>query len=68
MGKYLGIAGLFCLFVVSCLLLMQGEPFGAEVPASQCFKCHTNARTLIEITREIAKTRPVIKPANEGEG
>jgi hypothetical protein len=66
--KFLGTSGLFCLAIVSCLLIMQGEPFSAETPKSQCFKCHTSAKKLIEITREIAKTRPVIKSANEGEG
>jgi hypothetical protein len=38
---------------------------------SQCFKCHTNARNLIKITREIAKTspsKPAISSENSGEG
>jgi hypothetical protein len=36
---------------------------------TECFKCHTSAKNLIEITREIAKTRPPVKSAEtEGEG
>lgn len=38
---------------------------------NQCFKCHTNARNLIKITREIAKTspaKPAISSETSGEG
>jgi len=38
---------------------------------NQCFACHTNARMLIKITREIAaenKDQPSATIASEGEG
>ncbi len=36
---------------------------------SQCVKCHTNAATLINITREIAKAKPHTESSlQEGEG
>jgi hypothetical protein len=38
---------------------------------NQCFKCHTSARNLIKITREIAETspsKPAISSETSGEG
>jgi hypothetical protein len=66
--KSFGIIGVIFLVIVSVLLFIQGNPLIGEAPKSQCFKCHTSAKSLITITREIAKTRPVIKSENEGEG
>jgi hypothetical protein len=68
MMRAYGIIGVICLLVVSFLLFIQGNPLIGEAQESQCFKCHTSAKFLITITREIAKTRPVIKSENEGEG
>jgi hypothetical protein len=59
------------VFAVS-LLLPYGSP--AEESAGKenhCFTCHTNARKLIKITREIAradKGKPGASVATEGEG
>lgn len=68
MMRAYGIIAVICLLVVSFLLFIQGNPLIGEAQKSQCFKCHTSAKLLITITREIAKTRPVIKSENEGEG
>ena len=59
-----------CLAAVLCLVFILGNPFLAQAyEDTQCFKCHTSAKKLIEITREIAKTRRVVKsPEIEGEG
>ncbi len=38
---------------------------------NQCFKCHTSAKNLIKITREIAETspsKPAISSETSGEG
>jgi hypothetical protein len=45
--------------VLPLLLLCNSnyELQGAE-NENQCYKCHTSARNLIKITREIAKTSP----------
>jgi len=40
----------------------------ASEKESQCIKCHTSAKKLIKITREIAKNRPVLKAESEGDG
>ena len=58
------------LAVALCLVFIPGTPFiGQASEESQCFKCHTSAEKLTEITREIAKTRPALKCAEpEGEG
>jgi hypothetical protein len=42
--------------------------FIAESLASQCIDCHNNPKKLIQITREIAKTRPVKESKSEGKG
>jgi len=65
--KYLRLIG---LAVVFCLTFIPGNPFKGEAyEDTQCFKCHTSAKKLIEITREIAKTRPALKSAEtKGEG
>jgi hypothetical protein len=59
-----GLAITFCLVFVPCSPLIS-----QAYEDTQCFKCHTSAKQLIEITREIAKTRPAVKSAEtEGEG
>jgi hypothetical protein len=65
--KCLRLIGLAIAF---CLVFVPGNPFiGQASEESQCFKCHTSAKKLTEITREIAKTRPGVKSAEiEGEG
>ena len=67
MMKYFSVMG---LAVALCLVLIPGNPFISQASEeSQCFKCHTSAKKLIEITREIAKIRPAVKSAeSEGEG
>jgi hypothetical protein len=56
--------------IVFCLVLIPGNPLtGRAYEDTQCFKCHTSAKQLIQITREIAKARPALKSAEiEGEG
>ena len=58
------------LAVIFCLIFIPGSPFISQAyEDTQCFKCHTSAKKLIEITREIAKTRPALKSAEtKGEG
>jgi hypothetical protein len=53
--------------IILCLMV---NPFkGKADNESQCVSCHTNAKKLIEITREIAETRPVLKETEQkGEG
>ena len=65
--KYSRVIGLVIAF---CLVFIPGNPFISQAyEDSQCLKCHTNAKKLIEITREIAETRPAIKSAEiEGKG
>jgi len=62
--RMLGLAIAFCLIFVPCSPLIS-----QAYEDTQCFKCHTSAKKLIEITREIAKTRPALKSAEtKGEG
>ena len=65
--KYLRI---FYIAAVLSVFLIPLGPFTSQAyEDTQCFICHTSAKKLIEITREIAKTRPAIKSAEtEGEG
>ena len=52
----------FGVIIVFCLVVIPGNPLtGQAYEDTQCFKCHTSAKQLIEITREIAKTRPPAK-------
>jgi len=64
--KYWKVIGLVVAF---CLVFIPGNLFiGQASEESQCFKCHTSAEKLTEITREIAQTRPALKCAEpEGE-
>ena len=59
-----------CLPIVSSLIFVLGNlPLVQAYEDTQCFICHTSAKKLIEITREIAKTRPAVTSAEtEGEG
>lgn len=58
------------LAMAICLVFIPGGPLiSLAYEDTQCFKCHTSAKQLIEITREIANTRPTVKSAEiEGEG
>ena len=61
---------LFILLLV-LLLNINGYSDTKEVPSvkkSQCVVCHTSAKSLIKITREIAKGKPLVKHENKGEG
>lgn len=51
------------------LLLLQGDMtvWSAE-KENHCFTCHTSARKLIQITREIAETKKAAPSATESEG
>ena len=67
--KFLISAGLVCAF---SLLLFYGSPVvRSDEKENHCFTCHTNARKLIQITREIAKTdkdKPGASAETKGEG
>ena len=65
--KYFTVIGSAIAF---CLIFIPGTPFVSQAyEDTQCFKCHTSAKKLIEATREIAKTRPSLKSAEtSGEG
>ena len=67
--KFAVSAGL--VFVVS-LFLFYGSPTAQSAEKeNHCFTCHTSARKLIQITREIAKAdkgKPVGSTETEGEG
>ena len=61
---------LIALILIFSLSLIPGSPFTSQAyEDTQCFQCHTSAKKLIEATREIAKSRPVLKSSEtEGEG
>ena len=51
------------------LLLFQGHRMAWSADKeNQCFTCHTSARKLIQITREIAETKKAAPSATESEG
>jgi hypothetical protein len=55
------------IFFISCMLFAPVNVFTQD--ENQCLNCHTNAKRLIEITREIAKSNPVVKETEQkGEG
>jgi hypothetical protein len=58
------------LAVVFSLFLIPASPFPVQAyEDTQCFQCHTSAKKLIDITREIAKTKPPQQSSEtEGEG
>ncbi len=52
-----------------CVLLAAGAAAAwAQQAESQCVACHTNGRSLIKITREIARTRPAPATSVESTG
>jgi len=64
--------GLFLALAVGFVLMagVQGAAQAAE-EENHCFTCHTNARKLIQITREIAeadKGKKAASAESEGEG
>jgi hypothetical protein len=65
--KPYGIAGLFLLFTLSLLPVLTGDPLSGK-SGNQCFDCHTSAKKLITITREIHRGKPETKSESEGEG
>ena len=60
----------FGALIALCLISILSSPVSSQAyEDTECFKCHTSAKKLIEITREIAKTRPAVTSAeSEGEG
>jgi hypothetical protein len=55
--------------VFSLFLIPMFPSAGQAYEDTQCFQCHTSAKKLIEITREIAKTKPAQQSSEtEGEG
>jgi len=58
------------LILVGSLMLIPTFPFTSQAyEDTQCFQCHTSAKKLIQITREIAKTTPALQSSEiEGEG
>ena len=59
-----------CVAAVCSVFLIPLGPITIQAyEDTQCFVCHTSAKKLIEITREIAKTRPAVTSTEtEGEG
>ena len=59
-----------CVAAICSVFLIPLGPFTSQAyEDTQCFICHTSAKKLIEITREIAKTRPAVTSTEtEGEG
>lgn len=59
------------LFAVCLFLLSSGTVTWSAEQENHCFTCHTNARKLIQITREIEKSKegePKATVESEGEG
>ena len=68
-NKFVIIGGL--LIVASLILTFGGLKAQSTQNENHCFTCHTNARKLIQITREIAKAgkdKPGASSETEGEG
>lgn len=64
---YLRLIGL--AIALSLVLIPTHPSISQAYEDTQCFKCHTSGKQLIEITREIARTRPAVKSSEiEGEG
>ncbi|MBN2141073.1 MAG: hypothetical protein JW718_08710 [Desulfovibrionaceae bacterium] len=71
--KQPGLTGVFVLAALGCVLVFgRIEPARAAGPeTSECFKCHTSARKLIDICRDVArqdKGTPGKSAETEGEG
>ena len=59
------------VFAVFFILFYSGLGAQSIDKENYCFTCHTNARKLIKITREIAiknKAKPAISVETKGEG
>ena len=66
-----GIVVVGCVLGVSFFLLQNGREARSADQENHCFTCHTNARKLIEITREIKKSqkgKPGASAETKGEG
>jgi len=69
--KTLGIIVGMLFVLLSSLYSITGFPIQAAQQENYCFSCHTNARKLIEITREIAashKGKVAVSTETKGEG
>ena len=65
--KYFTVIGIATVFYLS--IILSNSLVCSAYEDTECFKCHTSAKKLIEATREIAKTRPAVKSAEtSGEG
>lgn len=59
------------VFAVFLFLFYNSSIVRSAEKENHCFTCHTSARKLIQITREIAKTdkgKPEVSAETEGEG
>ncbi len=61
------------IFLISAFLLLYNASSNLQCAenVNQCVACHTSAKNLIKITREIAETgqyKPAISSENSGEG
>lgn len=65
--NYVRVVGLVLAFSLMCI---PGSPVTIwAYEDTQCFQCHTSAKQMIEITREIAKARPAVTSEEiQGEG
>jgi len=70
--KPLKFAMIIVLALTVSLFLFYGNQTARSADKeNHCFTCHTNARKLIKITREIAKAnkgKPAASAESEGEG
>jgi hypothetical protein len=60
-----------CVLVLAFFLLQNSREARSADQENHCFSCHTNARKLIEITREIKKSqkgKPGASAETKGEG
>jgi hypothetical protein len=55
------------LLIVMLMLIIAPLKVVAEEP-SECINCHTTGRMLVQITREIAKSRPAPQVSTESVG
>ncbi|MEA3279504.1 MAG: hypothetical protein U9Q38_02740 [Thermodesulfobacteriota bacterium] len=56
------------IFAVTLFLSFSSQKAWSAEKENYCFTCHTNARKLIQITREIAEANKGKEVAEEAEG
>ena len=61
--KYIKITVLIIFILIIGIIFVPLN--GTSDNKNQCIECHTSAKKLIDITREIAKTRPPTKSAEQ---